>query len=258
MSDAEQVGHPGGRRSSHLVFPPDLVLFDCDGVLVDSERLACRTMVETLTSYGFPTTFDECWRDFTGQTAGLVRTVMEQRHRRPLDSGFEAVRESRLHEAFREELTAFDGVEDLLVALEVAGIAFCVASNGSHRRMRASLGATGLLSHFDGRVFSGVEDAPRPKPAPDLFLHAAAVVGARAERCLVVEDSTTGVAAGLAAGTTVWAAAGTYDADHLASAHRVFESMPVLARALRVAVTESAREADGMRLHGSGATRPTI
>jgi beta-phosphoglucomutase-like phosphatase (HAD superfamily) len=121
---------------------------------------------------------------------------MELRHGRPLDSGFEAVREARLHEAARS------------------------------------------------------------KPAPDLFLHAAAVVGAQVVRCLVVEDSPTGVVAGLAAGTTGWAAAGTYDADDLAGAHRVFESMPV--RALRVAVTESAREADGMRLHGSGATRPTV
>ena len=210
----------------------DLVIFDNDGVLVDSEAISSRTLAEVLTELGVPTTPDDSRRDFTGGTLGLIRTLVEARTGRPLAETFEPVYAARLAGRFARELRPNRGVPELLDFLDAAGVATCVASNGTRTRTETALRATGLLERFDGRIFSadGVE---RPKPAPDLFLHASTVLGVPVDRCLVIEDSPTGIAAGRAAGMYVWAPAGTYPAERLTDADRVSPSMERLAEELR-------------------------
>ena len=207
------------------------MIFDCDGVLVDSEWLSCATLADVLTAAGAPATPDECARDFTGGTVEMIRAVTERRTGRPLPGAFEETYARALFDRFRRDLRAFEGVTALLDALDRAGVPYCVASNGTRDRLGASLGATGLLPRFDGRIFSGVEVA-RPKPAPDVFLHAAETLRADPARCLVVEDTPTGIAAGRAAGMTVWAPATTFDPGRLATADAVFPSVASLGDAL--------------------------
>ncbi len=209
-----------------------LVIFDNDGVLVDSEAISSRTLAEVLTEFGVPTTPDESRRDFTGGTLGLIRTLVEARTGRPLPERFEAVYAARLADRFARGLRPHRGVPELLDFLDTLGIATCVASNGTRARTETALRATGLLGRFDGRIFSA-DGVDRPKPAPDLFLHASTVLGVPADRCLVIEDSPTGIAAGRAAGMYVWAPAGTYPPDRLTDADRVSPSMERLAEELR-------------------------
>jgi HAD superfamily hydrolase (TIGR01509 family) len=215
---------------------PDLVLFDNDGVLVDSERLSSRTLAAVLTGFGVPATPEACHRDFTGGTVALVRAVVEGRTGRPLPVTFETVYAERLAAAFAHELRASQGVPALLDRLDALGIPYCVASNGSRARIEAALRATRLLDRFAGRIFSA-EQVAHPKPAPDLFLHAARAMGAAPGRCLVVEDTPPGIAAGRAAGMRVWAPATTYPADALREADRVSSSMRDLARELGAELT---------------------
>lgn len=234
-------GHPRAQPTEGTPLHPDLVIFDCDGVLVDSERLSCATLADVLTAAGAPTTPDECARDFTGGTVALIRDVTERRTGRPLPGSFEETYARALFERFRRDLRAFDGVTELLDGLDAAGVGYCVASNGTRRRMEASLGATGLLPRFEGRLFSGPE-VTRPKPAPDLFLHAAATLGATPASCLVVEDTPTGIAAARAAGMTVWAPATTFDRQRLATADAVFPAMASLGAALLADLGRGATE----------------
>ncbi|MGC8633621.1 MAG: HAD family hydrolase [Candidatus Limnocylindrales bacterium] len=215
---------------------PELVLFDNDGVLVDSEGVSSRTLAAVLGAFGVPTTAEACHRDFTGGTVALVRAVVEGRTGRPLPATFETIYAERLAAAFARELRASPGVPALLDRLEALGVPYCVASNGSRARIETSLRATQLLDRFAGRIFSA-EQVAHPKPAPDLFLHAAQVLGAAPGRSLVVEDTPPGIAAGHAAGMRVWAPATTYPADALREADRVSPSMRDLARDLSAELT---------------------
>lgn len=180
----------------------DLVIFDNDGVLIDSERLGNQALSGTLTDYGYPISFDDSVRRFMGGTLVKVRAEVEADLGRPLPADFEASYQDRLFESFRTELRPVAGVEAAIEALEHDGVPLCVASSGRHEKISMSLTHVGLMHHFEGRIFSG-QDVPRGKPAPDLFLHAAAACGASPERCLVVEDSPAGVAGAKAAGMTV-------------------------------------------------------
>jgi HAD superfamily hydrolase (TIGR01509 family) len=180
----------------------DLVIFDCDGVLVDSERLAIRIEAAILTGLGWPMTQDEVVQRFVGRSAEYMQHEIERTIGRPID--WEAEFETRYREVFSRELQAVDGVEAALTRITVP---VCVASSGTHEKIRFSLGLTGLLDRFDGHIFS-VEDVVHGKPAPDLFLHAAEQMGHTPDRCAVIEDSASGVDAGLAAGMTVFAFAG--------------------------------------------------
>ncbi|HEX9993702.1 MAG TPA: HAD family hydrolase [Acidimicrobiales bacterium] len=187
--------------------PPDLVIFDCDGVLVDSERLTLRVDVEVLAGLGWPMTEEEVVERFVGRSDADMVAIIEEHlgHRLP-DGWDEPYR--RLHdEVIAAELTPVPGVVDALDAIDAAGVPTCVASSGTHEKLRTTLGVTGLLARFDGRIFSSVEVA-RGKPAPDLFLHAAARMGADPARCAVVEDSPFGLEAALAAGMRPYAYAG--------------------------------------------------
>jgi len=180
------------------------VIFDCDGVLVDSERLAAPILAEVLTRLGLPTTADDVDRDFKGRSWEHGLEVI--RARRDGAAPWPELREryrSRLFAAFDAELEPIAGIAAALDALDAAGVPRCVASSGDHERIRRGLRGAGLLDRFpDGTIFS-VEDVARGKPAPDLFLHAAARMGFAPATTVVVEDSVAGVRAGVAAGMRV-------------------------------------------------------
>jgi HAD superfamily hydrolase (TIGR01509 family) len=180
----------------------DLIIFDCDGVLVDSERLVVRVEAEIVTDLGWELTESDVIERFVGRPAAYMHQEIERHLGRSID--WEAEFESRYREVFEAELEPVPGVTD---ALRHITIPTCVASSGSHDRMRLTLGKTGLLDHFRGRIFS-VDDVENGKPAPDVFLHAAEKMGASPGRCAVVEDSMSGVIAGLAAGMTVFGFSG--------------------------------------------------
>ncbi len=203
----------------------ELVIFDCDGVLVDSEPLSNRILAERLTAIGLPTTTERSMADYMGRSWASCAALIEQRLGRALPEGFADGYHAELFEALRRELRPVPGVE---AALDEIGAPACVASSGAHEKIRASLGATGLLSRFEGRIFSAA-DVEHGKPAPDLFLHAARVLGAAPARCLVVEDAVAGVQAGRAAGMDVLGyAALTAPARLEAEGARAFHAMDEL------------------------------
>jgi HAD superfamily hydrolase (TIGR01509 family) len=182
--------------------PFDLVIFDCDGVLVDSERLAVGTEAAILAGLGWPLTETEIVERFVGRSAAYMHGEIERHLGRTVD--WEGEFESRYREVFARELQPVPGV---VAALDRIAVPACVASSGSHERIRYTLGLTGLLERFSDRIFS-VDDVAQGKPAPDVFLYAAETLGVPPQRCAVVEDSASGVTAGLAAGMTVYAYAG--------------------------------------------------
>jgi HAD superfamily hydrolase (TIGR01509 family) len=205
--------------------PTRLVIFDCDGVLVDSDRISLRIQAERITALGMPTTYEDCVRDFLGLgRPGTVR-VLEERLGGPLPEGWEDDLEAAVRAAFRRELRPVDGI---VAALEEIDVPTCVASSGSQDKMRLTLGLTGLRERFEGRIFSA-DEVDRGKPAPDLFLHAAARMGAAPEDCVVVEDSPFGCAAAGAAGMRALAYAPDDDGAALAGeGATVFTSMTEL------------------------------
>jgi HAD superfamily hydrolase (TIGR01509 family) len=179
----------------------DLVIFDCDGVLVDSERLSIRLDVELLEQLGWPLTEAEVIERFVGRTDAAMRAEVEEHLGRDI-SGEWAAFSGRYLELFAAELGPVAGVAEAIDAIQVAGHATCVASSGDRAKIRRNLATTGLLDRFGDRLFSA-DDVAHGKPAPDLFLRAADVMGVRPDRCAVVEDSAHGVAAARAAG--MWA-----------------------------------------------------
>jgi HAD superfamily hydrolase (TIGR01509 family) len=206
---------------------PDLalVIFDCDGVLVDSEPISNRVLAQSLTEIGLPTTQAESMRDYMGRSWDGCVEILEARYGRPLPVGFEASYRERCEVAFRAELRPVTGIEDALARISTPS---CIASSGPPEKMRVTLGLTGLLARFEGRIFSAREVA-RAKPWPDLFLHAAARMGAEPRACVVIEDSPRGVEAGVAAGMRVLGYAGRTDARELeAAGAEIFDDMRAL------------------------------
>lgn len=179
----------------------DLVIFDCDGVLVDSERLSVGLDVKLLASLGWPLTEAEIVERFVGRTEAAMRGEIEAHLGRDIGREWAAFADEYVR-AFAAGLEPVAGVIEAVDAIQATGVATCVASSGDHGKIRRNLAKTGLLDRFDGRIFSG-DDVEHGKPAPDLFLHAAAVMGAAQNRCAVIEDSRHGVAAARAAG--MWA-----------------------------------------------------
>jgi HAD superfamily hydrolase (TIGR01509 family) len=191
----------------------DLVIFDCDGVLVDSEAIFARILGECLTEADFPTTEKEALLLGFGKNRETLAAAVEARYGRALPDGFiEAMRE-RSSVVLARELQPMPGIVELLAALRQAR---CVASNGHLMRVRERLTLTGLLHFFDPHVYSATQVAVG-KPAPDLFLMAAGELGAAAARCTVVEDSVVGVAAAVAAGMPV---VGFCGGSHCPADHR--------------------------------------
>jgi HAD superfamily hydrolase (TIGR01509 family) len=186
---------------------PDLVIFDCDGVLVDSERLTVGVEARLLTELGWRHSVADVVERWMGRTSAYQLGEIEARLGRAAMLDFDDRSTREVQAAFERELRAVDGIEALVSALHAAAVPTCVASSGSHERMRRTLGITGLYDEFAGRIYSATE-VEHGKPAPDLFLHAAEQMGADPARCAVVEDSVYGVRAARAAGMTAYGFAG--------------------------------------------------
>ena len=205
----------------------ELVIFDNDGVVVDSEPLAERAMSEALGAAGYPMTPEECGAALRGTTLASTRRLIEQRSGRPLPPDFEDRYTSSLFKLMRRQLRPVPGIELVLDSLDAAGVAYCVASSGRRERVRFALANTGLLARFGDRWW-GAEDVTHGKPAPDLFLLAAKKMGARPSGCVVVEDAEVGVTAARAAGMAVLGFAARTPAERLAGADHVFKDMSEL------------------------------
>ena len=191
------------------------VVFDNDGVLVDSEPLANSILASLLTEYGLVMTAEECMAEFLGSSLDRVRVRVNERMAVPDD--FEARYHDLLLAGFRAALRPVAGVDCLLRALSAAGVGLCVASSGTRERVRVALDTTGLAGWFGDRVVT-IEDVDRGKPAPDLFVRAAAIVGVMPQRCAVIEDSALGIEAAMAAGMTAFGYAGRTPAGLLGAA----------------------------------------
>ncbi|MGW1542496.1 HAD family hydrolase [Streptomyces sp. NPDC002309] len=210
----------------------DLVIFDNDGVLVDSEPLSNRLLAAYLTELGHPTSYEDSLRDYMGAAMHRVHDLVAERTGQRLPADFDEVFHGRVFAAFRRELKAVPGAADVLGKLAAEGVPYCVASSGSHERIRVGHRAAGLERWFDDRRIFSSEDVGRGKPAPDLFLHAAERMGVAPERCVVVEDSRLGVQAAVAAGMDVYGFTAMTPAARLARATRLFDDMRELAELL--------------------------
>ncbi|MEE2694603.1 MAG: HAD family hydrolase [Pseudomonadota bacterium] len=190
-----------------------LVIFDCDGVLVDSELIANKVLAQALTNEGYHCTFQESILRFVGLDLKTIQRQVEQKLGKKLSRGFNDALRIETTRVFQKELDPVVGIESAL-----AGIHFpkCVASSGTREKIHLCLNLTGLSDYFpDTRIFSA-EQVPRGKPAPDLFLHAAAKMHANPSDCVVIEDSIPGVIAARAAGMSVFGFAG---GKHASSQH---------------------------------------
>jgi HAD superfamily hydrolase (TIGR01509 family) len=212
----------------------DLVIFDCDGVLVDSEPISNRVLAECLTEIGLPTTPEESMQTYMGHWWPEILELAQARLGRPLAEGFSEMFRERQMAALAAEIEPVAGATEALDRVESPA---CVASNGRPEKTRLTLERCGLLERFGGRVFSAYE-VERGKPAPDLFLHAARSMGADPRRCAVVEDSVLGVQAARAAGMAAFAFHGhdyatPFGARELeAAGGQVFTAMSELPRLL--------------------------
>jgi HAD superfamily hydrolase (TIGR01509 family) len=176
-----------------------LVVFDCDGVLVDSEPIAMRVLLETLAAAGLDLDEAAGYERLLGRSLAGVREILAEDFGIVLDDAALATMRRRLYAAFRAELRPIPGIEGTLDRL---ALPYCVASSSQPERIEVSLRATGLWPRFAGRAFSATMVA-RGKPAPDLFLHAARTMGFAPGDCLVVEDSPAGIEAAQAGGMRV-------------------------------------------------------
>jgi HAD superfamily hydrolase (TIGR01509 family) len=214
--------------ASSVAQSPDLslIIFDCDGVLVDSERISHIVLQQMLAELGVHIGFDEAVSRFMGTSMPhTLGVVQEMTGVSPAD--FLPLFRGRTFDAFSTQLEPVAGVVRVLDGLSTP---YCVASNGPREKMELTLGRTGLLGRFlPGRLFSA-DDVANPKPAPDLFLHAAARLAVRPEACVVIEDTPTGVHAARAAGMRALGYCAMTPSERLrdAGAHATFDSMTLL------------------------------
>lgn len=173
-----------------------LVIFDCDGVLVDSEYLGHAVIADAMREQGLEIAVTEAMTRFRGRRMAECVLDIERELGRRLPEGFAEDLRARMLDRFREDVTAIEGIEEVIDMLDIP---YCVASNGQPEKIRVTLGVSGLLERFAGRIFSAYE-VGFWKPDPGLFLHAAAHFGVEPARCAVIEDSLAGIRAALAAG----------------------------------------------------------
>lgn len=206
----------------------DLIIFDNDGVLVDSEPISNTILAAYLTELGHPTSYEDSLRDYMGAAVHRVHDLVMERTGRTLPADFDDTLHARVFAAFERELVPVAGVPEALEGLRSEGVAYCVASSGSHERIRVGHRKTGLDRWFSDEIIFSAQDVGRGKPAPDLFLHAAERMGADPSRCAVVEDSPLGLAAARAAGMDVYAFTAMTPAAQLAGASGHFSKMSEL------------------------------
>jgi HAD superfamily hydrolase (TIGR01509 family) len=178
----------------------ELVIFDCDGVLVDSERLSAEVLTALMAEAGIDITPKQFREDFLGRSFPAAAALCENRTGKRLPRGFQQLYRKRLLERMQEELAPMPGVGAVLAGMTAP---YCLATSSSPERLETSLRATGLAGYFANRRFTASE-VEKGKPAPDLFLHAAHRMGGRPETSLVIEDSEMGILAARAAGMEVW------------------------------------------------------
>ena len=195
----------GIKMGSRVKF--DLVIFDCDGVLVDSERITNTVFAEMLNELGLSVTLGDMFRDFVGRSMSQCLEMIESRLGHPPPANLLEEYNARITVALTRDLQAVSGIE---AALDSIDVPMCVASSGDHNKMKTTLGLTGLIDRFSDRLYS-VTEVTNGKPAPDVFLYAAERMGASPENCAVIEDSAPGVRAGMAAGMTVFGYAALTD-----------------------------------------------
>ncbi|WFE90085.1 HAD family hydrolase [Roseibium porphyridii] len=183
---------------------PSLVIFDCDGVLVDTERMTNQNMADLVSALGFEISGAECQRRFMGRTLENVKEMVEDLIGYKLPDDWPDQVRMRDLESFKSGVPAIKGIESVLDELDRREVPYCVGSSGKYEKMHATLGSSGLLPRVKGRLFSA-QDCERGKPSPDVFLLAAKKMGHPPETCVVIEDSLPGVRAAVAAGMTVFA-----------------------------------------------------
>ncbi len=203
-----------------------LVIFDCDGVLVDSERITNQVFVQMLNELGLALTLDDMFEHFVGHSKEQCLEKITAMLGQVPPVGFVSELGWRTKIALESELQVVPGVH---AALHDITLPICVASSGDHEKMRTTLGITGLWKTFEGKIFS-VTDVKDAKPAPDVYLYAARQMGVAPSDCIVVEDTPTGVLAGVAAGMTVLGYTAQTPAHRLraAGAHGIFNNMAQL------------------------------
>lgn len=181
-----------------------LVIFDCDGVLVDSEPISIAVLVDALAAAGVTMSAEEAHERFLGRSLKSMSDILHDEYGLAVDATFLESMRKVLYERFREELQPIDGIAETVDGL---GIPHCVASSSQPERIRLSLSVTGLIDRFEPNIFSA-SMVQNGKPAPDLFLHASAAMGVEPARCVVVEDSPAGILAAKSAGMRVVAFTG--------------------------------------------------
>lgn len=172
-----------------------LIIFDCDGVLVDSEILSAKVLVSIVEQYGIKLTVDDVFEQFLGRSFNYVRRSIEENYHMKLPGHFGSFYQSALAKEFSQNLKATEGLVDVLGKLTVP---FCVATSSSPERVEGALKTANLMEWFSGNVFT-CSEVKQGKPAPDLFLYAADKMGVEPSKCLIIEDSEAGIAAGFAA-----------------------------------------------------------
>lgn len=209
----------------------ELVIFDCDGVLVDSERLIVEVEAKICRERGWNLTEADIVREFVGLSDEAMRARLSELVGEELPPDWDVEYTDRYRRALAESLEAIPGVAEAIDAIEASGLATCVASSGSHQKMALTLGRTGLHERFAGRIYSATDpEVSAGKPAPDLFLHAAERMGVDPSRCAVIEDSPYGITAALSAGMAPFGFSGSViPADRLVGEGvTVFDAMSKL------------------------------
>ena len=200
-----------------------LVIFDCDGVLVDSEPITNRVFAKMLNELGIAISVEDMFEQFVGRSMPQCLEIVTKLLGRPVPRPFIEEYQTRTATALKAELRAVPDIETVLAAMRIP---YCVASSGTHEKMHTTLGITGLLPRFRGKMYS-VTEVAQSKPFPDVFLHAARQHGVMPADCAVIEDTPTGVRAGVAAGMTVFGYCALTPKQRLieAGAHHTFERM---------------------------------
>lgn len=213
-----------------------LILFDCDGVLVDSETLENEILAQYLTEIGWAMTGPQAREKFIGLSMKTVLDQVEQHLGKPPPQDWASNMNARSHARLSNEVTAIAGVEAAIEQIEAMGWTTAVASSGEHAKMKITLGRTGLYERFKKRIFSA-DDVAEGKPAPDVYLLAARTLGYAPETCFAVEDSPNGVKAAVAAGMHTYGYAAQIDPSLLlaAGAKEVLFDMAALPRSLLAA-----------------------
>ena len=211
----------------------ELIIFDCDGVIVDSERIANEVFAKVLNEeFGFSLSLDDMFQTFVGHSSSQCMAIIKEMLGEEPPPHLESRYKEEINHALATSVTAVSGIENAITNISIP---YCVASSGSYEKMRTTLGKTKLLKYFDGKLHS-TTDVDRGKPFPDIYLYAAKKMGVLdPSKCLVIEDSPLGVKGGVSAGMTVFGYSELMDRNRLinAGAHHTFNNMYYLANEIQ-------------------------